>query len=59
MSARRITRNRLVAIIGGSYSGRDGITVERSFRGDWLIKFKTLTGNFEDWVAPKHIKPPA
>jgi hypothetical protein len=59
MSDRRITRNRVVAIIGGCYKGMCGMTIERSDSGDWLINFKTPTGNFEDWVALKHIKPPA
>jgi len=55
MSERRITRNRRVLIIGGRYSGRSGVTVERQPSGDWLIRF----GDLYDYVSHKHIKPPS
>ncbi len=59
MSDRRITRNRIIIIIGGRYKGKRGMTIERDDKGNWLIHFKTPTSNFEDWVTREHIKPPA
>ncbi len=55
MSERRITKNRLVLITGGTYKGRSGITEERQPNGDWLIRFK----GFYDYISREHIKPPA